>query len=282
MGVMFPETSNSNCNFLEYNFVSEDLEILKKASGDDVLIRVVGKYGKNPFGRSALYAATYYGDLEACELLIKHGAIVTAEVLMLAEKSYDHRLLKVLKETKYASVPPQYQFLITKKDYMFSTEFEIDSEQIGAYKLSKPKIAVKTLYMLENSSGLQAQGSVRILSMGTLFAWGKDIDIYDEKGEYLGMIDGEALTTAQAKFSFLDKEGNKVAIAYLDDDKTGFTIINPHHPNRVVARLSREFIPNISDPWKVRVYQGQEVDYRLIQIFAAFALDSASTFLKDQ
>ena len=60
------------------------------------------------------------------------------------------------------------------------------------------------------------------------------------------------------------------------------TLHNPHHPYRVVARLSREFIPNISDPWKVRVYQGQEVDYRLIQIFAAFALDSASTFLKDQ
>lgn len=281
MGVLFPEVDQLNSCSIDGNFALEDIELLKKASGNEELIKVIGKYGKNSFRQTALYAAVYYNDTAACEVLVRHGAFVSSEMLSYAKQRHYSSTLKVLLETKPAAGPTQYQFILSKKEYLFSTEFEIDSDQIEPAKISKPKVAVKTYYELEGSQGFCARGSVRILSMGSLFAWGKDIDVYDDKGDYLGMIDGEALTTAEAKFSFFDAGGNKVAIAYLDDNKTGFTIVHPYNNSRVIARLTREFIPHIPDPWKVRVYQGQDVDQRLLQIFAAFAVDSSSSFLKD-
>lgn len=262
-------------------FHEEDKKLLIGANQNIDLIETLMKYGKNSLKVPALYLATLSQDSYAVEVLVKAGSEVTQETLALAKRLNSNVLTRILTETKSVKVPHQYSFSMTKKDYLFSTEFELDSDDIEISYVKKPKLSIHTQYDLQGSKGIEATGSVRILSMGSVFPWGKDIDIYDEKGGYLGMIDGEALTTADAKFSIYNEDGNKVGIAYLDDNKTGFTIVHPENYARVIARLKREYVKDVPDAWKTKVYQGDDIDPRILKLFAAFAVDTEGLFKKD-
>lgn len=263
-------------------FHDEDRKLLLAANHNVELIETLMKYGKNSLKVPALYLATLYQDSHAVELLVKAGAEVTQDTLSLAKKIGSPVLLHILIEIKSVKMPHHYGFSMTRKDYLFSTEFELDSEEIEISYVKKTRLSIRSHYALEGAKGTEAKGTVRILSMGTIFPWGKDINIYDEKDEYLGMIDGEALTTADAKFSIYNGDGEKVGIAYLDDNKTGFTIVHPENYARVIARLKREFVKDIPDTWKVKVYQGDDIDSRILKLFAAFAVDTEGLFKKDE
>ena len=54
------------------------------------------------------------------------------------------------------------------------------------------------------------------------------MDIYDTRGEYLGMIDGQVVTTAAARFSIYDLTGKLCGIAYLDHTLHSYSIVYPH------------------------------------------------------
>lgn len=262
-------------------FHKEDKSLLLSSLQDKDLVEILLKYGKNPLGKSSLYAAVLTEDLHAVETLLKSGAKVDAEVESLAKRVGNKALFILFNTINPSSGLKKYSFSISKKTYMFSTVFEIDSPELGASQLVKNKISLNTKYSLESDKGIEAVGTARILSMGSLFAWAKDIDIYDQKGAYVGMIDGEALTTAEAKFSFYDDQGNQVGIAYLDENKVGFTLVHPEKPARVIARFSREYVPGTIDSWNVKVYHGEDIDMRLIKIFSAFAIDSQAEFKED-
>lgn len=264
-----------------WQFDAEDERLIQENPLSKDLVKTIMKYGKNYYRKSALYNAVAHKDVEACYILRKGGAQVTADIEKMARTLDCLEIHKILFEVKFINAPEQYGFTLRKKDYMFQTSFELDSQEVAPYEIIKNKISLSTCYEMQSEKGYEGYARTRIVSLGAFYAWAKDLDLYDEQGNNLGMIDGEMLTTAEAKFSFYDHEGNRTAIAYLDEDKTGFTLVHPDKPARVIARMYRNFVAGAPDSWEVKVYHGKDLDPRFIRAFAAFAVDIQDRFKKD-
>lgn len=262
-------------------FDAEDERLIQENPLSKELVTTIMKHGKNIYHQSALYNAVAHKDLRACTILCKAGAAITSDIESLAAKVNSLDLNKILFETNYSQTPENYQFTIRKKDYLFQTNFELDFSTLPPCDIVKNKISITTCYQLESERGYEGYARARLASLGSIYAWAKDLDLYDANEQYLGMIDGEMLTTAEAKFSFYDYDGVKLAIAYLDQDKTGFTLVHPDKPGRVIARMQRQYVLNTPDFWEIKVYHGKDLDIRFIKSFAAFAVDSQDLFKKD-
>lgn len=177
----------------------------------------------------------------------------------------------------------KYHFKISKKEYRFSTFFEIDSEDSFRGNIKKSVFRLRTCYDLSDIHGWQATGIVRVLSLGAIYTWAKEIDVYDDtRGEYIGMIDGQVVTTAAARFSLYDAKNDLVGIAFLDNNYSGFTISDPSSEAYTIARLKRNYIRDDVDNWEVTVYEGERIDPRILRIFSAFAVDYQNAFKKDK
>ena len=175
-----------------------------------------------------------------------------------------------------------YNFVISKDVYFTSKIFQINSPQKETYPGSVKKSAfrIRANYDLSNQAGWQATGITRIVSLGALYPWAQDIDIYDTRGVQIGMIDGELATLESAKFTLYeyDESGNhtKVGVAYADSSFNRFSILassgNPH----AIAELNRNFSNNT---WDVSVHYPEKLDDRIIRIFASFVIDYQDKFL---
>lgn len=271
----------SSFDNFNWGFDSDDERLIQENPVSKELVQTVMKYGKNKYHKSALYNAVMHRDHHACQVLVSAGAHVSLDVEKALEKVNCPSLEKIILHTHYNPSLEKYSFTVRKKDYMFQTYFELDSKEMPPYELIKHKISIATSYSMQSENGYEGFARARIVSLGALYAWARDLDLYDKNGDYFGMIDGEMLTTAEAKFSFFDKDGNKLAIAYLDEDKTGFTIVHAEKSARVIARMQRNFVIDSPDAWEVKVYHGQDLDSRFIKCFAAFAVDSQGLFKKD-
>jgi len=176
-----------------------------------------------------------------------------------------------------------YNFVISKDVYKLSEIYQINSPLKETYPGSVKKSAfrIRTNYDLSNKDGWQATGITRILSLGSVYPWAIDIDIYDTRGVQIGMIDGELATLESAKFTIYeyDEAGNAKAIgvAYANPSFNRFSILassdNPHP----VAELNRNFSDNT---WSVAVHYPEKIDDRIIRIFAGFVVDYQDKFFE--
>ncbi len=175
-----------------------------------------------------------------------------------------------------------YSYTITEHPYRFSTYYEMQGKNGFEGRGIKNFAPIRTSYLLQDANGLeQAQGVVQTFSLGALFAWGKDIDIYDPAGRRIGFIDGEVLTTASAKYSFYDESNRWVATAYLDYSCSGFVLTSSQN-ERTIGHLKRKFVDNATDFWEVTIYDPGAIDLRLVRIFSIFAVDYQSYFREDR
>jgi len=174
-----------------------------------------------------------------------------------------------------------YHFKIQKKEYRFSTFFEIDSEDSYRGAIKKSLFRVRTNYDLSDSNGWQATGICRVLTLGALYTWATEIDVYDTEGTWIGLIDGQVMTTAAARFSLYNAESELVAIAFLDKNCQGVTISSPENETYTLARLDRIYVQDKIDDWEVSVFDPEQIDDRLIRIFAAFIIDHQGEFKTD-
>ena len=175
-----------------------------------------------------------------------------------------------------------YSFLITKDVYKFSEIYQIKSPQQDTYpgSIKKSSFRIRTNYDLSNKDGWQATGITRILSLGSVYPWAQDIDIYDTRGVQIGMIDGDVATLESARFNLFDYDeaGNatRVGIAYANADFTRFAVNETSDNPHLIAELNRE--PN-SNTWNVFVHHPEKLDDRIIRIFAGFVVDYQNKFL---
>jgi hypothetical protein len=123
-----------------------------------------------------------------------------------------------------------------------------------------------------------ATGISRVGCLGLFRAWGAEFDIYDTNGDLIGVIDGQVGTLESAKYSIYNKEGTRVAIAYLDLSSAEIAIVHPEKTNHIFARLTRHFVREQFDHWEVVVYDVHAVDPAIIKVFAAFAVDYQEYF----
>lgn len=173
-------------------------------------------------------------------------------------------------------------FDVNSQNYTFSTVFDFMGRHDYLGTAVKSVFHLRTHYDLYGVHGeYEGTGICRVLTLGAIYNWGREIDIWGPDGDYVGMIDGQFATEAKAKYSIYNGIGTRVGIAYLEKGSSAFTIVNPHNEFHRIAYLRRNFIPNETDYWSAVVYDEDAIDLRIIKVFAAFALDSQNSFKED-
>lgn len=167
----------------------------------------------------------------------------------------------------------EYHFSIYEKVYPLATYFTIESDDTYRGSVKKSLLRIRTNYDLSNSDGWQATGIKRVLSLGSVYSWATEVDIYGTKGDYLGMIDGQVVSTAAARFSIYDLDGQLRGIAYLDHSLNSYSIVYPDSEAFPIAELHRHQELDGSTWWHATVYDGAQVDSRILRIFTAMICD---------
>lgn len=179
----------------------------------------------------------------------------------------------------------EYDFNVHKRDYTFSSEFEIEHEGVQFAQAVKSIFHVRTHYDLYDEKGeFKAQGIHSFFpsyGLGWFYSWAADIDIYGKTGEYLGMIDGTVYTDASAKFNFYNSLNERVGIAYMDRELRNFIITDPKNSTHKIAELVRHYIEYETDFWTVRIFDKDAIAPELLEIFTVFACDRQDQFLED-
>ncbi|WP_068467541.1 hypothetical protein [Candidatus Protochlamydia phocaeensis] len=178
--------------------------------------------------------------------------------------------------------PSPIHYRVSRIDYTFSSVFDMVKDKQPMGNVVKSVFHIATHYDAYDRFGLyEGQGVCRILCLGLFYAWGTEIDIYDAHDRKIGFIDGQVATAEPAKFSFYNAAGERVAIAYLDQNCMGFSVVDPNNTSFVLARLTRNFIPGFPDTWDVVLYYPDLLPPCFVKIFAAFACDSQNRFRAD-
>lgn len=173
-------------------------------------------------------------------------------------------------------------YRVTRSDYTFSTIFDMANEKNNLGSVVKSVFHIATHYDSYDRFGLfEGQGICRMVTLGIFYAWATEIDIYNTYGNRIGMIDGQVVSSEPAKFSFYDAEGNRLCIAYLDQNCMGFVLVDPENSAFVLARLTRNFILDTVDSWDISLYHPELLPPKFLKIFAAFACDSQDHFKPD-
>lgn len=173
---------------------------------------------------------------------------------------------------------------VSRSDYTFSSVFDMKGQHkhqsLGS--VVKSAFHVKTHYDAYDHQGkYEGQGICRLACLGLIYSWGAEIDVYDAQGNKIGLIDGQVMSSEPAKFSFYDENGSRIAIAYLDQNCAGFSLIDPQNSAFILARLERNFVKDTIDSWDVNLYYPEHVSNHLVKIFAAFVCDTQDKFKPD-
>ncbi len=174
-----------------------------------------------------------------------------------------------------------FSYTISESQYLLSTYFEMQGKEGYCGRIVKDHFNIRTVYDLyDPRNRFEAQGVCQVLSLGALYPWAKDIDVYDRYGNKIGFIDGQLLTTAAAKYGIYNARDVLVANAYLDAQSSGFTIMTPDE--RTIARFKRNYIQDDLDFWNIDIYDTNAIDLRLLKVFSGFAIDFQEFFKEDR
>ncbi|MBA3238384.1 MAG: hypothetical protein H0T62_08590 [Parachlamydiaceae bacterium] len=167
-------------------------------------------------------------------------------------------------------------FDVHRQDTTFSSIFDCVGEHDFLGTVVKSSFRVRTNYDLYSVHGeFEGTGICRVLTLGVIFDWAREIDIYDKNDYYIGTIDGQAATTEKAKFSIYNRNSERVGIAYLDSTHT-FKICDPNNENHYLAIIKRNF--EGVDCWRTTVYDEDQIDLRILKVFCAFITDRQNSF----
>lgn len=209
-----------------------------------------------------------------------------------------------LAEDGHLNVTTPYSFTVAQKQFEFADYYEMAdmknaitvSVKQSGWSLSPKKLARKcagsfTFDLYKTNGMWDATATSRFLFPFTITGawslWGTDMDITGSDGSHLGTIQGSFFTypavfgLGNPGYTFYDRKGNKVGIASMDRERTGFTISDPCAEMNILATLTRKFDDNITDTWTVDVVKPAAIDHRLIKMFAVFALKFQDSFKHD-
>ncbi len=173
-------------------------------------------------------------------------------------------------------------FNVIKREYSFSTEFELEWEGVQYTHAVKSVFHFRTHYDLYDSEGdFAAKGKaswIPSFGLGWLYSWAADLLVFDAEGFYVGSIDGTLYTDAVAKFIFRDAGDNDLAVAYMDKERNTFTLHKPSNKTKKIMELKRQVVPYKTDYWTVSIYDDTVIPSEMIKIFAVFACDRQDDF----
>ena len=187
------------------------------------------------------------------------------------------------------AVAAPVNFTVREREYLFSNyfEFSADKQPIGVVvKKHYAYLHLTNNYDVYSAKGAwEATGVSRLFCLGAFYSWATEIDIYDTNGTRVGLIDGQAVTTAAARFSIYEygSDGTAIlkAIAFMDDERRSFSLLDAENDKLVIAAVQRIFLPNLRDHWECNVFDSDLLDMRIIKVFCAFAVDHQEFFRPD-
>lgn len=192
-----------------------------------------------------------------------------------------------LTKTTVATIPQQNEccskIVISQKDYNFETNFDVDSEHGHLGYISQSSFSLRKNYTFYDRDGLvSASAYSRLLSFGTIRQAATVMDVYDGEGKQVGLIEGTLIfTTAPAKFYFYDSKNKVVGIAYMDKNRSSFTVYDPVNDKRIIASYNRIFERDVLDHWEIEVIDTKSIDLKVLVSFGAFAIDTQEQFRED-
>lgn len=173
-------------------------------------------------------------------------------------------------------------FNVVKHEYTFSTEFELEWQGKQYAHVIKSAFNLRSQYDIYDADGEFAGtgiGSwIPTFGLGWLYSWAADFTICDSQGVYLGTIHGTLYTDAVAKFIFTDATNSRIAVAYMDKERTTFTIHSPGNITKKILELGRQVVPYKKDYWTLLLYNDSIIPPQMVQIFAVFACDRQDDF----
>lgn len=177
---------------------------------------------------------------------------------------------------------PRETWTVVKNAPLFTTSAEFNfktGNEITGKVVRTGLLCPRYYYDFFDAQGqFQMRGVTRAFSLGFLFAWGMEIDLYDAAEVYAGSIRGEMMTKSRAKFTFYGPAGETRSIAYLNAKKPNLLVVNPVDESQVIAELTGKTYGDVST-WTVEVkYEPSAVDDGLMKIFSAFVADYDSSF----
>jgi hypothetical protein len=183
----------------------------------------------------------------------------------------------------YSAIHAENSWYVTKDNSPFSytAVFEIKKGETSAGKVVRTGLFTPSYYydLYDANDSLLVRGITRVFSLGMLFAWGTDIDLYDGN-QLVGMIQGKIWTRSRAKFSFYDAYGQLTASAYLNDESCNFLIVSEQNPGEVLAELDGKSFGDASI-WKMKpINNPLSIDEGALQIFAGFVADFQKNFIR--
>lgn len=195
-----------------------------------------------------------------------------------------------LQATDKASNPNQVKFKINEKEYYFSNYFEFNSDEIPFGVVVKKRFASMHLTnhydVYDHEGKWEATGGSRLLSLGAIYSWATKIDIKDNQRKTIGMIDGELVTLASARFSIYEYDQKAgwllKGLAFMDNEKRSFSVVDPENDKRMIASLKRILLLGERDHWECNVFDTKAIDLRILKVFAAFAVDHQEYFRPDK
>ena len=185
--------------------------------------------------------------------------------------------------TAYSNVSDKNGWNVTKDTSLLSytAEFEINKGGTSLGKVVRSGLFTPRYYydLYDVNDSLQVRGITRAFSLGFLFAWGTEIDLYDAD-RLVGMIQGEVWTSSRAKFAFYDANSVLTAHAYLDDESCDFLIVSAQNKGKVLAKLKGTAYGDAST-WELKPLTNPiPMDERALQIFAGFVADFQKDFIR--
>ena len=164
----------------------------------------------------------------------------------------------------------------------YSVEFFIKQEENTLSRVVRSGLFTPRYYydVYNSNDNFVMRGITRAFSLGLLFNWGIEMDLYDASEQHVGMICGEFWSSSRAKFAFYDLNGRIIAHAYLNDESCNFMLVSNENEKKPLAEFKGKVYGDAS-MWEMKPKSAPiHVEESALYIFAAFISDFQRSFIR--
>lgn len=164
------------------------------------------------------------------------------------------------------------QIFIRHSDYLiFEGDYDIDCEYGHLGKIVRSTFSIPSTFTFFNSLGHpSATAHTHFHTWDFHFKPVSYMDIYNEFGQFLGIIDSSFIGR-QAEYFFYDAYEHLVGIARGDYDRCRYVIYHPYDANRIIATMNRGSVGSITDSWMIEIVDPYAIDTTILLYFGALA-----------
>ncbi|MFI0435515.1 MAG: hypothetical protein ACH350_07315 [Parachlamydiaceae bacterium] len=188
-------------------------------------------------------------------------------------------LLNCLWAQEHRDLPHHYS--LSRIDYTFSTAFTIFDEKKSWGMVEKGIFHIETHYDSFDRFGLyEGRGVCPLPSLETLYSAMMKLEIYDQYGDYIAMIETQAASSNQKRFDFINQDQETLATAHLQEGERTVCILASDAPSLLFATLTYNGLGQTKNDWEISIDPSCPLPHLIIKIFAAFLCDNQEVWIQ--